>query len=91
MNEPLYGWFDKADAPPVYEPPLDTPCPYCGLPCTDDDVRTHSFVSLERRAGRRSYFYRTHQTCDDQASEGEQESIFNGVVEQIAVIEGEEP
>jgi hypothetical protein len=89
MAEPLYGWFDDPGPVPAYEPPHDAPCPYCGLPCTDDDVRTHSFMREDKRT--RSYFYRTHISCDDHASQNEKDSIFEGVLAQITIKEGEPP
>jgi hypothetical protein len=79
----LYGWFDSPDpnAPPVYDPPHGAACPYCGLPMTDDDVRTHSMIAAQDAT--RSYFYRTHRTCDKQASPGQQQSIFSAVLSAI--------
>lgn len=61
----FYGWFDDAkQAAPTYDPPHDGRCLYCGRPITPDDVRTHSLMMATGYA-RRSYFYRTHRTCDD--------------------------
>lgn len=63
----IYGWFDDPDAPASYEPPRDAPCLYCGKPVHADDVRTHSLMYSGTYAAR-SYFYRTHRTCDEVAS-----------------------
>lgn len=66
----FYGWYDDASQPPdqpTYDPPHDGPCLYCGKPLLPDDVRTHSLM-YAGQYGARSYFYRTHRTCDEWAS-----------------------
>lgn len=61
----FYGWFDDHNqAEPTYEPPRDAPCPFCGFQIHADDVRTHSLM-YRNEYGARSYFYRTHRTCDE--------------------------
>ena len=82
----LYGWYDSPDQPldqPTYDPPRDAPCPYCGNPLTDDDVRTHSIMAADVATPRRSSFWRTHRTCDENASDGQKQSIFDGVLYRI--------
>lgn len=82
----LFGWYSSADQEPDrpdHDPPHDAPCPYCGDPLNPDDVRTHSFVAQESNPGDRSYFYRTHRTCDDAATEAEKQSIFDAVISRI--------
>jgi hypothetical protein len=67
----LWGWFDDGtQGTPSYDPPYDAPCPYCFAPIHEDDVRTHSLMMAGPRYAKRSYFYRTHATCDD-ASNGQ--------------------
>jgi hypothetical protein len=62
----FYGWLDDPDQTiPTHEPPRDAPCPYCGIAIRDDDVRTHSLMWKGPVYAKRSYFYRTHRTCDD--------------------------
>jgi hypothetical protein len=83
MND-LYGWFDRPDQPsnePTYDPPHDAPCPYCGEKLSADDVRTSSIMAVENPT--RSYFYRTHRTCDDAASDGQRQSVFHAVLGRI--------
>ena len=60
----FYGWFDDNVQSPTYEPPRDAPCPFCGVAINPDDVRTHSLMYIGQYAAR-SYFYRTHRTCDE--------------------------
>ena len=70
----FYGWFDdKAQKTATYDPPFPAPCPLCGEPTSEDDVRTHNLMPADSYAPR-SYFYRTHKTCsikhgDDAAAE----------------------
>ena len=68
MSEQIfYGYLEDAEsAKPDYEPPRDAPCPYCGKPVHVDDVRTHNLMySGGEKYAKRSYFYRTHRTCDE--------------------------
>jgi hypothetical protein len=63
----FYGWYDDAtqDAgKPSFEPPRDAPCPFCGTPISAENVRTHNLMYTGEYAAR-SYFYRTHRTCDE--------------------------
>lgn len=80
MNE-TYGWFDEAIGEPAYDPPHNAPCLYCGLPMTADDVRTHSVMAQYN--AERSYFYRTHRTCDEVASDAQKQAIMGGVLDRI--------
>jgi hypothetical protein len=89
MND-LYGWFtEPGAAQPDYDPPHDAPCPYCGERLTAHDVRTHSFMGLG--SADRSYFYRTHSSCDDAASEAVKQATFGAVIERVTVGEGSRP
>ena len=72
-EQAFYGWYDDASQPsdkPSYEPPRDTPCLYCGMPIHADDVRTHSLMYTSNEYAKRSYFYRTHSTCDNENVSG---------------------
>lgn len=91
QHEPrIYGWYDRPDQPvdqPTYNPPFDSPCPYCSKPLTDDDMRTHSIMPLSNlgAANGRSYFYRTHKTCDEMAFDKSRYAVDSLVFEQIAI------
>jgi hypothetical protein len=39
----------------------------------------------------RSYFYRTHTTCDDAATEGQRQSLFGGMIERITAEQHKRP
>jgi hypothetical protein len=78
-EQAFYGWFDDAtQQAPTYEPPRDAPCPYCGKPITPDDVRTHSLMMATGYANR-SYFYRTHRTCDETANADTSKAVTSGM------------
>ena len=67
----FYGWFDEgSQAVPSHDPPHDAPCLYCGTSIREDDVRTHSLMMAGPVYAKRSYFYRTHRTCDDASKDG---------------------
>lgn len=69
----FYGWYDDASQArekPTYEPPRDAACPFCGFKIEPDDVRTHSLMFASPSYAQRSYFYRTHGTCDEASGAG---------------------
>ena len=59
----FYGFFEDGGDVPVYDPPHDAPCLFCGEPVTADDIRTHCLMYSSESYAKRSYFYRTHRTC----------------------------
>lgn len=66
MEQTFYGFYEHPEQPvdqPTFDPPHDGPCPFCGKPITDDDVRTHSLMYAAAAYAKRAYFYRTHRTC----------------------------
>lgn len=64
MEQIFYGYFENPqDTAPAYQPPRDAPCPFCGKPVHEDDVRTHNLMYQAKTYARRNYFYRTHRTC----------------------------
>lgn len=67
------GYYTSADQPreePEYKPEFPGPCPICGEPMTEDDVRTYSVMPLEGSQARAiSLFYRTHRTCANASDE----------------------
>lgn len=71
METMFYGWFDDASqTEPTYDPGLPAPCPYCGSEITDaEDCRTHCVMAVAPSYAKRSYFYRTHKTCDERHRE----------------------
>lgn len=90
----LFGWYSSAEQAsddPDHDPPHDAACPYCGNPLTEDDVRTHSFVPEQIASRDRCYFYRTHRTCDEAATQAEKDSIFSAVIERIRHTHGLTP
>lgn len=82
MTDEIIGYFDSADqAEPIFDPMFEAACPYCGNKISPEDVRTHSIMGADHPT--RSYFYRTHRTCDINATPHEKQLIFEGVAKQI--------
>jgi len=95
-DQTFYGWYDDPSQPidkPSYNPPFDAPCPYCGKPISENDIRTHSLmyidgaqavgdelISVQRAYGARSYFYRTHRTCDETHGPGAMDGFLLDMV-----------
>lgn len=70
MEQIFYGYCEDPNSPDAaYEPPRDAPCPYCGGAIHEGDVRTHSVMWSAPSYAKRSYFYRTHRTCDEKHKE----------------------
>jgi hypothetical protein len=66
MEQIFYGFYeDPSSDRPDHEPQRDAPCLYCGKPVQPEDVRTHSLMYSSESYAKRSYFYRTHRTCDE--------------------------
>lgn len=85
-QQQIYGFFEHPGATtPDYDPPLDAPCLYCGEQLRANDVRTHSVMAVEASYAKRSYFYRTHRTCDDAfaAPPGRSDPILDIVLDMI--------
>ena len=79
----FYGWFeDPASNVPDYEPPRDAPCPYCGKPVHAGDVRTHNIMYMSPSYAKRSYFYRTHKSCDE--ASGSETAMDGFILDMIA-------
>lgn len=80
----IYGWYDSPHQPsdrPTFNPPTDADCPYCHLPMTLDDIRTHSML-MENAP--QCFFFRTHRTCDEAATDEQRVSTDNKIWELIA-------
>jgi len=71
----LYGWYDRPDQPvdqPTYNPEFPGPCLFCGENTSEENVRT---FSLLMEGSNRAFFYRTHRTCHETASEKQRREI----------------
>jgi hypothetical protein len=63
LTRDLVGYFTRPEqVVPDFDPRRDAPCPICGRPISEDDVRTTSAMYSERRI---AVFYRTHRTCSN--------------------------
>lgn len=84
MEQIFYGYYEShaEDAKPEYDPGLAAPCPYCGKPISLGDVRTHSVMYSRPSYAKRSYFYRTHKSCDEKAPT--ETSMDDFILEMIA-------
>lgn len=73
----FYGWFDDAQqTKATFDPPRDGPCLFCGRAIDPADVRTHSIMHKRPEYAKRSYFYRTHRTCDDRSPSQMDDAVF---------------
>ena len=79
---PMYGWFDSDDQEePTFDPWPDAPCPHCGQPISSTDVITHSFAG--DFDPERSFFYRTHGSCHEHASQAERDAYLQHLIGKV--------
>jgi len=60
------GYYEGTGKTPTYEPGV-RPCLLCGVPWTNDNVRTYCI----RGDDKLSLFWRAHKTCGERASSEE--------------------
>lgn len=81
MFAKMYGYFDNPDQTmPTFDPGLTVRCPVCAVQLSGD-IAT---ISLMLDGDRRSYFYRTHVACYEQATANEIEAIESALIDAIA-------
>jgi hypothetical protein len=80
----ILGYFtDKSQDSPAYDPGLSVPCPLCEKPLNAAPRRTHSLMLLARK---RSWFFRTHQTCAERQPQALQQ-IEGEIVDELVAME----
>lgn len=80
----IYGWYDSPHQPkdkPTYNPPFNSPCPYCDAALTDGNIRTHSMMMQNAP---QAFFFRTHKTCDEAATPEQKQAIDDKLWDMIA-------
>lgn len=69
----IFGYFDAAcQVKPAHDPGLTAPCPFCTGPVGDTGIKT---ISLMKPGDGRSYFYRAHKACFDEADDEEVQHV----------------
>jgi hypothetical protein len=53
------GWFDEPNAPPAYDPPIDSACPVCLRTLAKPMVS----ISVLGEGGAKCWFFRVHKHC----------------------------
>lgn len=65
IRKDIFGYFESAlDEKPTHDPGLETICPICAKNL-ERPVKT---ISLMKDGDNKSYFYRTHKDCYEQAN-----------------------
>lgn len=80
VTKEILGYYDSADQPkdqPTVDPWPNAECPYCSRIISEFDCRTHSFMNEKHR--RRSWFYRTHKTCDENTTQQQRDELFDKI------------
>lgn len=72
------GYFDHPAEPPIYDPPLDSPCVVCGVVMLGNRIT----ISLAPVGGRRSYFFRAHKACWESLSEEDQAQFESSIIDE---------
>jgi hypothetical protein len=81
INTSIFGYFDDPAAlAPAFDPGLSVDCPFCSKPLSEP-LRTISFTALDNAGERpRSWFYRAHRECHEQAPSDVQTHIESSVM-----------
>ncbi len=83
MEDTIFGYFDDpGDQAPTFDPGLDVPCPFCLRPVGKGGIKT---ISLMLIGGSRSYFYRAHKCCYQQAIPHDVSELEHSLIDTIAV------
>ena len=81
MKSNIFGYFDApGQSTPAFDPGLNAPCPFCTAAVGDG--RRVVTISL-RPDGNRSYFYRAHKDCYEQADPDEITNIESIAVDEL--------
>lgn len=81
MNESvdIFGYFDApGQERPAFDPGRGVPCPICLHALADKPVRCTSLMLV---GDDRSYFFRAHKQCWDDAGQEEQERIEHALID----------
>lgn len=81
IRKDIFGYFDNplfSDVP-SHDPGLETICPLCA----DKLKRPVKTISLMRENDPKSYFYRTHKSCYENASEDEIMRVESSLIDNL--------
>lgn len=79
----IYGWYESPGQPanmPTVDATFPGVCIFCGGDTSTEDVRTHSLMPV---GASRSYFYRTHRTCHERASQADRDAMDEAILDMI--------
>jgi hypothetical protein len=88
VRRDVFGWFDSPDqTTPAHDPGIGTAvCALCGNHLSV--AQALKTISLMPVGGERSYFYRVHKLCYDEATEDERASVEHALID---LLSGEPP
>jgi len=74
------GYFNEANQTyPAFDPGLEVDCPVCNLPLSPAVVT----ISLMKKGGSRSYFYRVDKGCYERLSEEQQTDLDSQIIDHL--------
>ena len=83
MSGTIFGYFEAPeDKTPTFDPGLCVPCPFCLQAVANGSIKT---ISLMPIGGRRSYFYRAHKGCYEQASPDDVTRLESSLIDTAGV------
>lgn len=81
----IFGYFDAPEqTEPTRDPGLEVECPFCNRKLQ----RPVMTISLALDGDTRSYFYRVHKGCYEQADINTIETVESGLIDAIALESG---
>ncbi len=83
MQDTIFGYFDNpADRVPDFDPGLSMACPFCLQSIAKGALKT---ISLMPIGGSRSYFYRAHKGCYEQATPADTNKLESSLIDAVVV------
>ena len=77
----IFGYFDSPEnKAPAFDPGLRVPCPFCLHLLDKSALKT---ISLMPVGGSRSYFYRAHKGCYEQASSDDILNLESSLIDTV--------
>ena len=84
-KQSIFGYFEVAgQVVPSYDPGLTCPCPICLRQLREWPTKfgeQFKTISLMKEGDDRSYFFRAHKRCWDNASEEEKNNIEHSLID----------
>jgi len=82
QKQNIFGYFDSPEqTSPAFDPGYQVSCPFCDKPLGDRSGIVATSLMRQDRIDNRSYFYRSHRTCRDWATDDQKIDIESRIID----------